>query len=84
VTPLNFEFHNGDRVRLIDRYPVRKEFQGQEGTVVGDWLDVEESGEITVLYDFRPECEVWSDVSTLIQICDVLDTDKIDAFIEDM
>lgn len=81
---MRFEFHNGDRVRLLDRYPVRKEYQGQEGTVVKDWLDVEGHDDITVVYDFRPDRETWSEVDMLIPISDDLDTDKIDAFIEDM
>ena len=81
---MRFEFRNGDRVRLLDRYPVRKEYQGQEGTVVHDWLNVEGRDDITVVYDFRPDRETWSTVDTLIPISDDLDTDKIDAFIEDM
>lgn len=82
---MNLEFRDGDRVRLIDRYPVRDEYRGREGTVVGDWLNVEENDNIQVHYDFQPEVEkVWSKVSTLIPICDDLDTDKISAFIEDM
>lgn len=81
---MKFEFRNGDRVRLIEGDPVREEYQGQEGTVVNDWIDVEEHDDITVVYDFRPDRETWSTVNTLIPISDDLDTDEIDAFIEDM
>lgn len=81
---MGFEFNNGDRVRLIDKYPVRGEYRGRVGTVVGDWSDLEEDSNIKVVYDFRPDIETWSEVRTLIPICDDLDTDKISAFIEDM
>lgn len=81
---MNFEFRNGDRVRLLDRRPVREEYRGREGTVVGDWSDLQRYSSVKVVYDFSPDEEVWSTVDTLIPICDDLDTDKIDAFIEDM
>lgn len=81
---MNFEFRNGDRVRLISGYPVREEYRGREGTVVGDWSDLKRHSSVKVVYDFRPDKEVWSTADTLIPICDELDTDKISAFIEDM
>lgn len=81
---MGFEFNNGDRVRLIDEYPVRAEYRGRVGTVVGDWSDLEMHSNIKVVYDFRPEAETWSEACTLIPIYDDLNTDKIDAFIEDM
>lgn len=81
---MGFAFRNGDRVRLIDGSPVREEYQGREGTVVGDWLDVDGDVEVTVIYDFRSGHETWSRADTLIPICDDLYTDKISAFIDDM
>lgn len=81
---MRFDFRDGDRVRLIDGYPVREEYWGQAGTVVEDWRDVEGHNQILVVYDFRSDRETWSRADTLIPICDDLDTDKISAFIEDM
>lgn len=81
---MRFDFRDGDRVRLIDGDPVREEYRGQEGTVVGDWPDVEVHEQILVVFDFRQDYETWSRADTLIPICDELDTDKISAFIEDM
>lgn len=81
---MGFVYRDGDRVRLIDGYPVREEYQGREGTVVGDWLNVEGCDEITVVYDFKSHRKTFSRADTLIPICVDLDTDKISAFIEDM
>lgn len=71
-------------MRLLDKYPVREEYRGKEGTVVGDWPDVGRFTNIRVVYDFRPDCETLSPADTLIPICDDLDADKISAFIDDM
>lgn len=50
----------------------------------GDVLERYRGLTCRVVYDFSPDEEVWSTVDTLIPICDDLDTDKIDAFIDNM
>lgn len=71
---MNFEFRNGDRVRLIAGYPVREDYWDEMGR--------------SFVYVFRRDYETWSRADTLIPICDELDddldTDKISAFIEEM
>lgn len=74
-----WKLREGDRVRLVDREPVFKQYRGAVGTVV-DVSSLDALGSVSVLYDRFGKCQ--SDPATLVLINDNVDTTELNSFLD--